>query len=98
MSFGVASAPTDVILQGIEGVICYIDDILITGTSKEEPLERLEEVLKQLKAHGLRVKRNKCQFFQKSVTYLGHQVDANGIHTMPSKVEEIVQAPQLENQ
>ena len=104
LPFGVASAPAifqramDVILQGIEGVICYIDDILITGTSEEEHLERLEEVLKRLKAHGLRVKRNKCQFFLKSVTYLGHQVDANGIHTMPSKVEAIVQAPQPENQ
>ena len=39
-------APT--ILQGITGVIVYIDDILVTG-SKEEHNQRLEEVLSRLR-------------------------------------------------
>ena len=65
----------DLILQGIEGCICYIDDILVTGSTDEEHLERLE-VLKKLKEYGLRVK-NKCE-------YLGHQVDADGLHILPT--------------
>ena len=52
LPFGVASAPAifqwtmDTILQGLSCVICYIDDILVTGASEEEHLHNLEEVLK----------------------------------------------------
>ena len=50
-SFGVASAPAvfqramDAILQGIPGVICYIDDIVVTGESEEDHMRNLDEVL-----------------------------------------------------
>ena len=80
------------------GVICYVDDILVTRSTDEQHLERLEEVLKRLKEYGLRVKRNKCDFFQRQVEYLGHQVDADGLHTLPSKVDAIVQAPAPESE
>ena len=43
------------------------------------------------------MKREKCAFFQNSVEYLGHLVDAAGLHTLPSSVEAIVQAPKPEN-
>lgn len=39
----------DQILQGIPGVICYIDDILVIAAACEEHLQRLEEVLRWLK-------------------------------------------------
>ena len=78
------------ILQSIDGVVCYIDDILVTGITDEQHLGRLDEVLKRLKMNGLRVKREKCAFFQNSVEYLGHLVDAAGLHTLPSKIEAIV--------
>ena len=32
-----------------------------------------------------------------SVEYLGHSVDSEGFHTLPSKVEAIQQAPQPQN-
>ena len=41
LPFGVASAPAifqstiDTLLKGIDGVVCYIDDILITGNDKD---------------------------------------------------------------
>ena len=85
LPFGVASAPAmfqramDIILQGVEEVICYIDDILVTGATDEEHLDQLEEVLKRLKEYGLRAKKSKCFFFQATVEYLGHQVDADGL-------------------
>ena len=103
LPFGVASAPAifqramDQILQGIPGVICYIDDILVISSNVEEHLQRLEEVLKRLKSHGLRVKRNKCVFCQSSVEYLGHLIDAEGLHALPSKVAAILQAPEPQN-
>ena len=57
------------ILQGIPGVTSYIDDILVTGETEEEHLKALEEVLKRLKAAGIRSKK-KCQFLAPSVVYV----------------------------
>ena len=51
LPFGIASAPAlfqkamDAILQGIPHVICYIDDVLVTGVNEEEHLRNLAEVL-----------------------------------------------------
>ena len=78
-------------------VICYLDDILITGASDQEHLKNLKVVLVQLKEHGIRLKRSKCSFMQTSVTYLGHQIDARGIHTTAEKVETVQQAPAPKN-
>lgn len=36
------------ILQEINGVACYLDDILVTGLSDEEHLKTLEHVLQKL--------------------------------------------------
>ena len=51
LPFGVASSPAifqrtmDTLLQGIEGVSVYLDDILVTGPTEEEHLKTLERVL-----------------------------------------------------
>ena len=54
VSYGISSAPTlfqktmDTILQGKKKVICYIDDILITGENDQEHLQTLADVLRHL--------------------------------------------------
>ena len=83
----------DTILQGVEGVACYIDDIIVTGETLEEHMERLEEVLKRLSRHGIHVKLPKRRFLQSSVVFLGHCIDANGIHPLKEKLKAILQAP-----
>ena len=45
-----------------------------------------------------RVKKSKCALLQKSVEFLGHQIDSEGIHTTSRKVEAIAQAPRPINQ
>ena len=103
LPFGVASSPAvfqaamDSILQGISGVICYIDDILITGKSDEQHLKALEEVLKRLDHHGLVLEKEKCFFFKDQVEYLGHIVDALGVHTTPDKLQAVKEAPTPKN-
>ena len=95
LPFGIASAPAvfqrtmDTILQGIEGVACYIDDIIITGKTTEEHLEHLR--------HGVHVKKPKCSFLQPSVIFLGHRIDAEGIHPTDDKLKAIVEAPTPRN-
>ena len=87
----------DTILQGIDGVMCYVDDILVTGGTEKEHLERLGEVLRRLQAHGVRMKLSKCSFLKSSVEYLGHRVNAEGLRATPEKMRAIDQAPQPKN-
>ena len=85
------------LLQGIPHVTVYLDDILISGKREAAHLQSLEEVLKRLMTAGLRVKKNKCKFMVSSVAYLGHVIDAQGLHPLPDKVEAILQAPSPRN-
>ena len=99
LPFGVSSAPgifqrvIEGLLQGIRGVVVYLDDILITESTNKEHLEALEQVLSRLERAGLRVKWKKCEFMKESVEYLGHKIDATGLHPLPAKVKAIREAP-----
>ena len=99
LPFGISSAPgifqrvIESILQGIPGVVAYLDDILVTGSTDQEHLAALEEVLRRLESAGLRVRKEKCHFMAPSVSYLGHKIGADGIHPLPKKVEAIREAP-----
>ena len=78
-------------------MICYIDDILVTGTSDEDDLRNLATVFERLEQYGFRMKKEKCALFQNSVEYLGHKIDAEGIHALPTKIDAIVRAPEPRN-
>ena len=103
LPFGVSSSLAiiqkvmDTILQGIPNDFCYLDDILITEPTEEAHLAHLEEVLTHLKRYGIRAKREKCEFNKSSVEYLGHKVDAQGLHTTEKKVEAVLKAPNPKN-
>ena len=83
----------DTVLQGIPGVACYIDDILVSSADEESHLQILGEVFSRLEKHGFKLKLKKCEFLMTPVEYLGHVVSKEGIHPVPSRVEAIVNAP-----
>lgn len=89
----------DQILSGFPGVQCYTDYILGTGADDEEHLCNLDATLQEyiLEEYGLRVRKEKCDIFQSSVEYLSHVIDAKGLHTAPSKIKAIVDAPPPQN-
>jgi hypothetical protein len=97
--YGIASAPSifqrimEQTLQGLPGVIVFLDDILVTGSNHTEHLARLREVCKRLKEKGLTVSQEKCTFFADNVEYLGFVIDKKGLHTSDSKVKAIRDAP-----
>ena len=99
LPFGISSAPSifqavmDQILKGQKNTICYLDDILIMGQNREEHDEVLEQVLQRLQDHGIRLTLSKCKFSQESVEYLGHRIDATGLHPTKEKVQAVVNAP-----
>ena len=87
----------DTVLQGLSKVTCYIDDILITGDTEQEHLQNLEQVLQRLRQYRIQARRPKCAFMEESLEYLGHKIDATGLHTTTRKMEAISQAPQPKN-
>ena len=99
LPYGISSAPgifqrvMESLLQGIPGVVVYIDDILITGVSEQEYLQALEEVLSRLEKAGLRARKCKCRFMVHSVDYVGYRIDTEGLHPQPGKVKAIKEAP-----
>ena len=96
LPYGIASSPAifqcvmEQILPKVPGIVCYIDDILITGKDDEEHLHRLDLVLKSFKENGLTIKMSKCHFLQPSVQYLGKIISQEGIQPAKSKIEAIL--------
>ena len=96
LPFGVASAPSifqrtmENILQGINHVCVYLDDILVTGTTEKEHLQNLDAVLSRPEK---RLKYDKCAFLLHAVEYLGHKISAHGLHPTDFKVQVIKNAP-----
>jgi hypothetical protein len=103
MPFGIGPAPAkfqrimDKLLSGISGVVCSLDDVLIASESLDIHLETLRQVFKRFLDAGVRLSLTKCILLSKSVQYLGHMVDEDGLHTAPSTTKAIINAPEPSN-
>ena len=103
LPFGVASSPAifqgimDKVLHGLNHVVWYLDDILVSGEDDEQHLKNLAEVLYRLEKYGLRGRLSKCQFFQDSVEYLGHEINQEGIQPLEKNPSNKHQHPRQWN-
>lgn len=99
--FGLSNSPAcwqramDVMLSGLQPqtVQCYVDDLIITGTTFNEHLANIGKVLDRVIAYNLRLKPSKCKFCCKSVTYLGHEIGTDGIKPGKAHVKTILNFP-----
>lgn len=97
LPYGDASAPAifqqamDQILPKLPGIVCHIDNILVTGRTDQEHLANLEAVFKNIQEPGLWLKLSKCHFLQESVEYLGQVVSKDGIQALKRKIQAILQ-------
>nr|GEV92982.1 putative reverse transcriptase domain-containing protein [Tanacetum cinerariifolium] len=71
-------------------VILFIDDILIYSKNKEDHKKYLKIILELLKNERLYAKFSKCDFWLKSVQFLGHVIDNNGVHVDLVKREKVI--------
>ena len=79
-----------------KSVIVFIDDILVFSESLEEHEKHLKEVLEKMKQHKLYLKPKKCEFFRKTVAFLGHVVSHNEVKMDPKKVQVVKDWGELE--
>ena len=77
LPFGIASAPAiwqramTTVFKGCKGVVYYLDDILVTGATREEHTQNLKNVMQRLQKFGLRLNEAKCKFFSKQIRIFG---------------------------
>ena len=79
------------ILEGLDGVLCQMDDVLIFGSDKAQHDQRLTAALKRLQAAGVTLNSEKCEFAKTRVEFLGHVIDPEGIRPDPDKISAIIQ-------
>nr|GEY76584.1 putative reverse transcriptase domain-containing protein [Tanacetum cinerariifolium] len=65
----------------------FIDNILIYSRNKEEHANHLRIILELLKKEKLYDKLSKYDFWIRTVQFLGHLIDSQGLHVDPAKIE-----------
>lgn len=80
-------------MKDLNVVNVYLDNLLVTGKTEQEHLQKLQKVLQRLQESGLRVKKSKCEFGKKQIEYSGHVLNSQGIHPSLDKVKVINDAP-----
>ena len=99
LPFGISSAPEvyqkrmSSLLEGLIGVLCLIDDVLVFGHTAAEHDRRLQEVLRRIQSSGATLNVNKCAFHQTRIKFLGHIIDKNGVSADPEKTAAITRMP-----
>ena len=99
MRFGLRNAPAtfqrlmDVVFSGLkwQGLLVYLDDIIIYSVDEIRHLSLLEQVLQRLSDAGLKLNPKKTTLVSREVNYLGHVVSADGVRPDPKKVKAVAQ-------
>lgn len=95
LMFGISCAPelfqkiVEKMLIQCEGVINFIDDILVYGRTEEEHDERLGKVLEVLKQNNVLLNENKCIYKVPKVSFLGHELTPEGARPLDKYIKSI---------
>ena len=95
LPFGIASTPEifqkrmNRILEGLDGVVCMMDDILVFGKDHDEHDNCPRKVLERLESANVTLNTSKCEFGKDTVKFLGHIIDGRGVRADPEKTEAI---------
>ena len=101
--FGICSAPEHFqkkmtsTLNSVPGTTCQKDDEFIFAETGQDHAVYLDGAMKRLCDLGVTPNLNKCEFKVTSVKYLGHVLNANGIHPDPDKLQGLTDFPQCVN-
>lgn len=101
MSFGLTNAPAafmDLMNRVFKPfldvfVIVFIDDIMVYSRSEEDHANHLRQVLQILRDRKLYAKFSKCEFWLRSVAFLGHIVSDEGVRVDTQKIEAVKNWP-----
>jgi len=83
----------DQVLEGVDFLKCYIDDVLMHSKGLLQHLAHIEELFKKLHKVNMKIHPKKCEFVITLVVYLGHKILPNGIMAHWAKVIAILEMP-----
>lgn len=95
LMFGVSCVPEifqktmETILAGLEGIIIYLDDIVVFGATEAEHDKRLRDLLKRLEQYGVLLNNQKCVFGASEIQFLGHLLSAKGVKPTENRIAAI---------
>lgn len=87
------------VLDGLEGIACIADDILVYGCgntvaeAKTDHDKKFYALLERCRNCNIRLNRSKLKLHQTSVKFMGHELSSNSINPDPGKVKAIVEMP-----
>lgn len=96
LPFGIASAPEhfqrrmSMIIDGLQGVVCHMDDVLIWGRDQQEHDIRLHTVLNKLQEARVTLNMEKCELGRSEVKFLGHILSTEGVQPDPEKIKGVM--------
>jgi len=76
-------------LDGLEGVLCIADDVIIHGKDVKQHDRRYDQMLERCREKGIKLNEDKLQLRTNKVDFMGHTVSENGLQIDPAKVEAI---------
>ena len=71
--------------------LIYLDDVIVFSRTKEEHLHCLQVVFGCFLEHGLQLKPAKCHFLQDKITFLGHEISADGMKPGTANLKAIAE-------
>lgn len=77
------------VLMDAEGVVVYLDDILIKGRTEKEHDDRVENVLRLLNNHNAQINFKKSRIKKDEVLFLGFKVGKDGWSMSDEKCEAL---------
>ena len=85
------------VIEGLEGVVCHIDDLLVWGRDQDEHDTRLHAVLQRVEKAGITLNVEKCELSKSEKAFLGHIISVTGIRPDPKKTEAITEMEEPTN-
>ena len=76
-------------LEGLQGVVCIADDIIIHGKDTETHDQNLNAFLQRCLDVGIKLNKEKLELRTNAITFLGHRISGNGLEADPEKVKAI---------
>ena len=97
VSSAVFQRTIDRILNGLDGVKAYQDDIIIFGKSQTEHNLRLQKLLQRLVSHNVCINASKSVFLSEKIPYLGYCLDGRGITIDKQRIQPVLESPKPKN-
>ena len=91
-------------LQGVDGVVCVADDIVVIGCGSDDVEARINHdarmrlLLERCGDLGIKLTPDKVQLCQKSLKFLGHIVTDKGLLPDPMKIKSMAEMKEPQNE